>query len=76
MNDIDLQLTLAKKSIDRIDSVLDEEAKYSLGKNGSRLRLAKDNMRSYMKNYSINFPLPSLYVLDAKIFKLRPRYSL
>lgn len=76
MNAIDLQLTLAKKSIDRIDSVLDEEARYSLGKTGSRLRLAKDNMRQYMKNYSINFPLPSLYVLDAKIFKLRPRYSL
>ena len=71
-----IEVQLAKKSIDRKKTSLDVEAKNVLNKSGTNQRLAKDNMLSYMDNYAIKYPLPALYVLNAKVFRIKPSYSI
>ena len=74
----DLQLTLAKKSIDRKDnSVLDLEKKFIYVEDTPpKMQSGAANKRLYMENYTVNFELPGLYVLDAKICKTKPSCSL
>ena len=41
-----------------------------------QVRTAKENMKDYMTNFGIEFPIPSLFVKDAVIYPVNPTYSI
>ena len=57
----------------RMESKLDTPSVFT---DKQQVRTAKENMKDYMTNFGIEFPIPALFVIDSVIYPVNPTYSI